>query len=54
MENKSIGKKDLVSLGGKDYPVQKVAIDGDKVTKEEVKDAVKEINPDQSSMESRG
>ncbi|WP_288736245.1 hypothetical protein [uncultured Parabacteroides sp.] len=35
------------------YPVQQVATDG-KVTKKEVKDAVKEINPDLNSFGSRG
>lgn len=35
------------------YPVQQVATDG-KVTKKEVKDAVKEINPDLNSLGSRG
>lgn len=35
------------------YPVQLVATDG-KVTKKEVKDAVKEINPDLNSLGSRG
>lgn len=35
------------------YPVQQVVTDG-KVTKKEVKDAVKEINPDLNSLGSRG
>ena len=35
------------------YPVQQVATDGE-VTKKEVKDAVKEINPDLNSLGSRG
>lgn len=35
------------------YPVQQVATGG-KVTKKEVKDAVKEINPDLNSFGSRG
>lgn len=35
------------------YPVQQVAIGG-KVTKKEVKEAVKEINPDLNSLGSRG
>ena len=35
------------------YPVQHVATDG-VVTKKEVKDAVKEINPDLNSLGSRG
>ncbi|MCD8270623.1 MAG: hypothetical protein LUD46_20745 [Parabacteroides sp.] len=35
------------------YPVQQVAITGE-VTKAEVKDAVREINPDVNSLNSRG
>lgn len=35
------------------YPVQQVATDGE-VTKQEVRDAVCEINPDKESLDSRG
>ncbi|WP_455641071.1 hypothetical protein [Parabacteroides sp.] len=35
------------------YPIQQVATEGD-VTKTEVKDAVREINPDQNSLGCRG
>lgn len=35
------------------YPVQQIATDG-KVTKQEVRDAVCEINPAEESLDSRG
>lgn len=35
------------------YPVQQIATEG-KVTRQEVKDAVCEINPDINSLDSRG
>lgn len=35
------------------YPVQQVATSG-KITKKEVKDAVREINPDEDSLGCRG
>lgn len=35
-------------------PVQQVEIDGEKPSKKEVKEAIKEINPDQNSLGQRG
>ena len=52
---KEKAKTEALVLDHKDerYPVQQVATDG-KVTKKEVKEAVKEINPDLNSLGSRG
>lgn len=52
---KDKAKTEALVLDRKDerYPVQQVATDG-KITKKEVKDAVREINPDQESLGSRG
>ena len=52
---KEKAKTEALVLDHKDerYPVQQVGTDG-KVTKKEVKEAVKEINPDLNSLGSRG
>ena len=52
---KEKAKTEAIVLDHKEdrYPVQQVATDGE-VTKKEVKDAVKEINPDLNSLGSRG
>lgn len=39
------------SLDKKKYPVQQVAIEGNKVTQEEVEEAVQEINIDENTTE---
>lgn len=53
-QNQRKAKTEALVLDHKEdrYPVQQVATDG-KVTKKEVKDAVKEINPDLNSLGSR-
>lgn len=38
-------------LGNKEYPVQKFAIKGDKVTKEEVEESVQELNVDEDTTD---
>lgn len=52
---KDKAKTEALVLDHKDerYPVQQVATDGE-VTKQEVKEAVREINPDEESLDSRG
>lgn len=52
---KEKAKTEALVLDRKDgrYPVQQVATKGE-VTKKEVKDAVREINPDENSLDYRG
>jgi len=39
------------TLGDKEYPVQQFVIKGDKVTNEEVKESVEELNVDDNTSE---